>query len=212
MNGQHTHMNGQHTYVTSDSTHIFWQPGLKLGIDDFQGDTTANVMLLMRKYKFSASASIGIWAAIDIPKKKSQRRKMPEKIYLAPAFDKTTSFALSDDLVEIAQQTLYFDICEVWARWARKRFSEIRDSLDTPGTVANLYDKILSEMESNRNEMNIQYSREVIMDKKPGALNGWTKLIAKTLVESSEWATKPEECHRLITGVPIERDYMEAPR
>lgn len=202
----------QNKFLTRDSIHIFWQPDLKIGLRDYRGDTTNQVMNLMRKYDFNASASIGVWSVMDIPEKPKQRRRKPEKIYIAPAFERTTSFALADDPVEIAIQNTYLDICEIWARWARERLDYISDSSNAPGTLTVMFPKVIRDMEEKRMEMNSRYSREVIIDKKSGAFEGWRDLIEKSFEDSKHWATRPEECYRLLIGRPLLPGYVEAPK
>ena len=202
--------NGQSKFLTRDSTHIFWQPDLSIGLQDYIGNPTNQVMDLMRRYKFGASASIGIWSVMDIPKKPKQRRRKPEKIYIAPAFERTTSFALVDDPKELEIQNTYLDICEIWARWARERLDFISDSSGTPGTLTVMFPKVMRDMEEKRMEMHGRYSREVIIEKKPAAFNGWRKIIDDELNKTKKWATKPEDCHRFVTGKPLDMDYIEA--
>ena len=208
----HPAVYGQSKFLTRDSTHIFWQPGLKIGLEDYRGDTTHQVMNLMRKYDFRASASIGVWSVMDIPKKPKQRKRKPEKIYIAPAFERTTSFALTDDPMELEIQNTYLDICEIWARWARERLDFISDSSGAPGMLITMFPKVMREAEEKRMEMNSRYSREVIIDKKPSALAGWRDLIKKSFEETNRWATRPEECYRLLIGRPLLRGYIDAPK
>ena len=111
---------GQTNYPTRDSIHIFWQPNLKITYSDYKGQTNTQVLEMMEKYQFSASASVGVWSILDMPKKKKDRYKKFEKVYFAPAFERTTSFAKSNDTLQIEMQNLYLDICEVWARWQGK--------------------------------------------------------------------------------------------
>ena len=40
---------GQQVYPTRDSVHIFWQPDLKIILTDYKGDSTKEVMAIMRK-------------------------------------------------------------------------------------------------------------------------------------------------------------------
>jgi len=94
---------------------------------------------LMAKYEFSASASVGIWSILDMPEKKKDRYKKFEKVYFAPAFERTTSYTKTDDTLQIAMQNTYLDICEIWARWARKQLSNIQDSTKATG-ISWIYD------------------------------------------------------------------------
>ena len=203
---------GQTNYPTQDSVHIFWQPDVKLTSKDYQGQPTSNVEDLMNKYGFSASASVGIWSILDIPKKKKDRLTKFEKVYFAPAFEKTTSFTKSDDSLQIAMQNLYFDICEVWARWARKELKSFQDSTNATGTLSILYMTIKQKMNDHRLTMYRMYFKDVFIDKKDGAFAKWRLEINKELTDLNQWATTPEECYRLMLQRPIEDGYIQAPK
>lgn len=138
---------------TEDSIHIFWQPEVKLTINVYQGKSNPTIEKLMTKYGISASASVGIWSVLDIPKKKNQRHNLYKKVYIAPAFEKTTSFYISKDSLQIEMQNLYFDICEIWARWARKELKSYQDSTKSIGTTSMFYMTVKAEMNQNRVSM-----------------------------------------------------------
>lgn len=202
----------QTNYPTEDSTHIFWQPNVKLTFKDYQGKLTPELENLMNKYNFSASASVGIWSVLDIPKKKKDRYRKFEKVYFAPAFHKTTSFAKSDDTSQIEMQNLYFDICEVWARWARKELKTLLDTSKATGTLSLWYMTIKQRMNDNRLAMYRAYFQDVFVDKRDGAFVKWRQEIDKSLKEYKMWATTPQECYRLMTQKPIEDGYIKTPK
>jgi hypothetical protein len=202
---------GQIDYSTRDSIHIFWQPGIKITYSDYKGLPQKQIEELMDKYGFSASASVGIWSVLDIPKKKKDRYKKFEKVYFAPAFERTTSYAKTDDTLQISMQNIYLDICEIWARWAREQLTKIQDSTKATGTLSIMYTTVKQEMNEKRLAMYRSYFKDVFVDKKVGALTNWRNLIDKWLIETKGWATRPEECYRLMTGKPIEEGYIMAP-
>jgi hypothetical protein len=202
---------GQNSFPTQNSTHIFWQPEVMLTIDDYQGKPTPEIEKLMEKYGFSASASVGIWSVLDIPKKKSQRHKLFEKVYFAPAFEKTTSYYNSTDSLQIDMQNLYFDMCEIWARWARKELKSYQDSTKSIGTIAILYMTVKNEMNENRLAMYRDYFNQVFVEKREGAFLKWKLAMQNNLNETKAWATTPEECYRLMTKLPIDENYIKAP-
>lgn len=202
---------GQNNYQISNDTHIFWQPNTKITKVDYQGQPIDQASKMMDKYGFTASASIGIWSVLDIPKKKKDRYKKFEKVYFAPAFEKTTSFLRTDDTIQIEMQNLYFDICEVWARWARKQLKGLQDSTNATGTLTIFYTTIKEDMHKNRMLMFRAYFQEVFIDKSEGSFKKWRKEIDKVLEETKIWATTPEECRRLMTQKPIESGYIMAP-
>jgi len=202
---------GQEPQPTENSTHIFWQPSVKLISVDFKGDTTAQIMDLCRKYNFSASASFVICSILDVPKKKKDRGKKLEKVYFAPAFCKAESFTLTQDTLQVAMQALFFDICELSARWARKNLQQLQDSLKGYGTLYIMFTTVEEEMQEMKKGMYASYFKEVFIDKNPGAYESWRKFYNEMLEETKAWATKPEECYRFISGKPVEPGYEMSP-
>jgi hypothetical protein len=202
---------GQNVYLTSNETYIMWQPNTKITKADYQGQPISQMDKMMDEYRFTASASIGLWSVLDIPKKKKDRDKKFEKVYFAPAFEKTTSYIRKNDSLQIEMQNLYFDICEVWARWARKELKALQDSTKGIGTLSIFYMTVKEDMHKNRISMFRAYFKEVFIDKSNGAFKKWRKEIDKALDETKIWATTPEECHRLLTQKPIEEGYIMAP-
>lgn len=202
---------GQTKYITRDSVHIFWQPDLKITAEDYLGKPTDEVLQVMNQFGFRASASVGIWSVLDIPKKKNDRYKKFEKVYFAPAFDRSSSYTQTKDSLEIAVQNTYLDICEIWARWARKKLYSLRDSTNSTGTLTIFYKTIEYEMDSLRLEMYRDYTQDVIINKRPEAFQEWRTLINEALMETEKYATTPEECYRLLSGNPTEEGYIKAP-
>jgi len=206
------HCFAQSNYPTRDSVHIFWQPNVTLTYGNFKGDTTGG------KYKDSykrvglqAMAYTGIWSILDVPKKKNDRGKKLEKVYIAPAFDMTASYALTNDTMQIAMQQLYFDIAETWARWARQRLNMYQDTMKGYGVLYNMYSTVLKDAKAGQQQMNDAYTKEVIIDKKPGAFDKWKQTVHDQLYQTSSWATKPEDCYRFIINKPIDAEYEQSP-
>lgn len=199
------------TLPTRDSLHAFWQPDLKLTHHDYKGTETNEVIEIMDKYDFNASASVGIWSILDTPKKKADRYKKFEKVYFAPTFEFSTSFARTTDSLEIEKQNIYLDICEIAARWARRKLKSIQDSTKATGTLTIMYMTIKDEMHEMRIGMYRSYFKDVFIDKKPNGFQEWRKFYDNLLNETKQWATTPEECYRLMTQKPIEKGYIEAP-
>jgi hypothetical protein len=201
----------QTIYPTSDSIHIFWQPEVKLSFADYKGPLTKEVEELMVTYDFTASASVGIWSILDIPEKKKDRGKKFEKAYFAPAFERTTSYTKSDDSLQISMQNIYFDICELATRGARRELDSFQDSMNAIGAVSIMYSTVKQGMENFKLEMYRGYFKDVFIDKKDGAFVWWRKLVDKWLEDSKDYTTTKEECYRLLSGKPIEAGYIQAP-
>ena len=160
----------------------------------------------MVKYGYTVSASVGIWRVLDVAKKNDKF----EKAYFAPAFERTTSVAKANDSLQIAIQNTTFDICEIWARWARQQLKTLKESMNSIGAQAIMYTTIVQEMAKKKEDMHGGFIYEVMIQKKEGSFEKWRSLIDKMLDETKEWATTPEECYRLMTGKPIEKGYVKA--
>jgi hypothetical protein len=202
---------GQINYTTEDSTHIIWQPGMNLSFEDFQGIPSEKEMDMFRKYNLTASAAIGIWSVLNVPKKKRDRGKKREKVYFAPAFSKVGSSAISPDSMQIAIQEVYFDIAELSARWARRELQSMQYKMNGYGTLYIMYTTVEKDMQDKYRQMIGVYTKEVIVEKKPGAYESWSAFYDEMLEETKEWATTPEECHRQLTGKPTEPGYEKSP-
>lgn len=197
----------QNNYPTRDSIHIFWQPNVKITYQDFQQKLPKNILESMDSFKFDVSASVGILMALDVPKRRKGMSDKFEKIYFAPAFERTTSGTRTSDSLQIAMQLAYLDIAEIWARWGREQFSLLKDSTNVVGIQTLAYSTIVSAMMEKYISMRDSYSYEVLIKKKEGAFIKWRNGIDEMLLEKTKWTTSREECYRMIKGKPIEPGY-----
>ncbi|MBV4360243.1 hypothetical protein [Pinibacter aurantiacus] len=206
-----TSVHAQSNFVTRDSAHIFWQPGTTLSLSDFKGDSTSKYKVAYFHSDMKAMAYIGIWSILDVPKKKKDRGKKQEKVYIAPAFDIKASYALTSDNTQIAKQQIYFDIAEVWARWARQQFKSYQDTIPGYGIVFSMYSTVIRDMKAQQAKMNDEYTKEIFVDKSPDAFAKWRKMIDDKLEETKAWATTPQDCFRFISDKPVDEDYEQSP-
>lgn len=206
-----TTVHAQSNFVTRDSLHIFWQPGTVLALSDFKGSSTGKDKETPRNSDIKNMAHITIWSILDVPKKKKDRGKKLEKVYIAPAFDIKASYALTNDNAQIAKQQIYFDIAEVWARWARQQFKSYQETIPGYGIVFSMYSTVIRDMKAQQTKMNDDYTKEMFVDKSPDAFTKWRKMIDDKLEETKAWATTPQECFRFISDKPIEEDYEQSP-
>jgi hypothetical protein len=202
----------QTNYLTRDSVHIFWQPNLKISFSDYKCDTTKERIKDMKDYGYYASASVGIWSALDIPKKKKDRYRKFEKVYFAPAFERTSSAALKNDSVQLAIQKTIFDILELNARMARKELAQLQEKMNATGVLSIWYLCTKKKMNKINNKMVNSFFTQVIILKQDSAFQKWRKAIDVQLIETAKWTTTPEECYRLMNGKPIEKDFIMAPK
>ncbi len=200
----------QTNYPTQDAVHVFWQPDLKITKKDYQGAPTTNSEKMLQKYDIKALSSLGIWSILDVPKKKKDRYTKMEKVYFAPAFEKNTSVAVTDDSMAIAKENVFFDICEIEARLARMEINKFMDSTKATGTISLIYMTVKNKMEDDKAKLFHAYFKDVFAEKKEGAFEKWRGMIDKRLEETKMWATTPEECYRLMTGKPVAEGYMQA--
>jgi hypothetical protein len=203
-------VHAQSNFVTRDSAHIFWQPGTLLTLSDFKGGSTGKHKTI-RNADLKAMAYVAIWSILDVPKKKKDRGKKLEKVYIAPAFDIKASFALTSDNTQIAKQQIYFDIAEIWARWARQQFKSYQDTIPGYGIIFSMYSTVIRDMKAQQSKMNDDYTKEVFVDKTPDAFTRWRKMIDEKLEATKAWSTTPQECFRFISDKPIDEDYEQSP-
>jgi len=153
---------------------------------------------------------LGCFSVLDIPKRKGKRGKLLEKIYFAPAFEKSTSYSIIKDSFEVEKQRLVFDIYEVSARFARQQLSMMQDSMPGYGTLSIFYKTIEARAIEMRDAYVDSYTREVYIERNDEAYESWRLKIDTLLEQSEEFATTAEECYRFIKGQPIEENYTMA--
>ncbi|HSV77423.1 MAG TPA: hypothetical protein VLH37_10370 [Bacteroidales bacterium] len=130
-----TNSAGQNAIRTESETHIFWQENRRLTKEDFQGSAELyeKSEQLCEEINMCTMAYVGLWGVLDTPRRKRLRGRLPDKIYFAPAFDKTRSYIVKDDSIGVEKQQVVFDIVEVAVRFARWRLKQIQDSIGGSG-------------------------------------------------------------------------------
>lgn len=121
----------QDDYPTETDLYVFWQPDRPLTPADFQKSDS----LSDRQKRISDAHALycvgcfGLWTQADAPKGK-WTRKRTEVVYIAPAFEKKSSFILHGDTAGIVHEQLLFDLQEVGARLLRYKLEEIKKEAD----------------------------------------------------------------------------------
>lgn len=203
---------GQAIPKTDSETHIFWQFDKELKATDFRADVTK----IPRAEKYCDTiglctvASIGVFAVMDVPKKKKLRGKLREKIYIAPAFEYGTSYRVKNDSLGIEKQQIVFDICELSARWMRKELAEMVNKMDAYGTLALWFKTLESDAKKTRDTMIDDFTKDVFLFRRKGAYKEWKENIEKELQALEQFATKPEDCYRFVTEKPLDENYEMA--
>lgn len=198
--------------LTESQRHIFWQPERVLTEKDFQGNGTQNPKLVKycEELDLCVLASTGVFAVLDIPKKKRKRGELIEKAYFAPAFEKSTSYILKLDSIGIAKQKVVFDIFEVSARFARQQLQQLQDSVGGYGIISLMFKSVEARAIEMRTSLVDSYTKDVYIDKKAGAFELWREKVDKLLADSKKFATKPEDCYRFVKNAPIDENYEMA--
>lgn len=198
------------TFKTEDQNLKGWTKETKIVYADFKAKPTDQLKKLNKEAGLQASAQVGLKSVLDVPKKKRDRGRLLEKVYVAPFFIKTTSATMTNDEKELDKQRLYFDMAEVYARMMRRAIEHIQDSTKAYGTIWIMYSSIKDYYCSEFGKMFNDYTYEVLVEKKEGAYDRWRELIDKALSETDDYATKPEDCARLLTGLPIDPRYEQS--
>jgi hypothetical protein len=204
---------------TESSTHIFWQSSDPLELRDYQGKPPRGAEVFCAMKGLCVVASTGIFTALDLPKKGNSG--LPELLYIAPAFEKTTSYAITNDTIGLKYQQLIFDVEELMVRKLRMRLFSWRDSMatnlnvnpeDMTGVFGSLLMTMKAEVEQEAKEFVKHITRDLYIEPKDSAYIDWKHTIENELTKYSEWQTTPKDCLRFVVNEPIERHYKQAKR
>ena len=103
-------------------------------------------------------------------------------------------------------------IAEYAARVGRRNFDSLRIKIPGTGIYSIMFMRLRNDMLDHMHEMYSDYSTDVLIKKKEGAYNEWKQFLTEELKKHERYATKPQDCHRIITGEPILENYILAPR
>jgi hypothetical protein len=191
--------------------HIFWSNIYRPQPSDFQADTVSEEYYnKCDEYNLCWGAAIGIFSILDEPKKRRKRGKLLEKVYFAPAFCKSQSYALNNDSLGYASQLLVFDLYELTARKNRKDLQAVYEMIPAYGTKYIRFKTIEARNNDVLKQLIGQFVHEVYIEKTDGAYEKWRKLIDDLLTETSEYATTSEDRLRFIKNAPLDEDYQMA--
>jgi hypothetical protein len=220
----------QNEYAIESETHIFWQPNRRLLITDFQGgNSTDSKFNEDKELGRTVIPCLGIFLKVDIPK--NYRKNKLEKVYFAPAFQKSCSFLLDNDTSNFRDAQIQFDMYEFATRIARRiiwdthaKMAIANDSalidviISNPDTIlitglGNIYAGRARDSAMNFvKEMTNAYLNDMYLknDSTAASYEDWRSLIDKGLRNSEMFATKPEDCYRMIKNKPILKRYRTA--
>jgi hypothetical protein len=190
----------------------FWQSNLNLNNSDFKGDTTtANALKWKEKINLLASSGVSVVRFLDIPKKKKNRGKMLEKAYFVPCWRKHQSYTFTTDSFEIEKQKLYFDIAEMICRMARKDIDSLQNTSKAYGMLYFTYVDIANHYCEKFGEFHREYTQAVFVRKEEKAYKLWRDTTHAKLKELDKYATTQIDCQRVITNIPVDKEYILSP-
>ena len=207
-------VNGQNHLLTEDKNNLYWQPDVKIDYSHFQSESDADCIKYNKKYGLKMAANIQLKGIVDIPKshlsRKIKKRTGNDKAYLAPVFCKNCSCILSEDSVELEVYQLLFDVAEMCARGARKELIETQVQMNINNVNTMFFTTIKTKWEERMRGTWASICQDVLIQKKDNAYAEWRKLIDELLKANKDVSTQSDEIKRLMLGVPIELDYVQA--
>jgi len=195
------------------AAHVFWQPENKLEANDYrrQVDPSEKEKLYCDSLELCTEASLGLWYKLDVPKRKRDRGKILEKVYIVPVFEFVTSYRIRDTPTGLQEQQVVFDIYELTARKARNELEHLHDSMPGYGIDYIFLETVMADAIALRKEMVDAYVRDVYIRSQEGSFEKWRKLIDDLLEESIELVTSTEDCQRFMSDRPLIDGYIESP-
>lgn len=212
--------------VTESETHIFWQPNKKLTLNDFKGTPASSELKYCEEKGACVVPCLGLFVKVDIPK--NYRKNKLEKVYYAPAFEKSCSYVMGDTK-DIRDAQIQFDMLELSSRIARKllrdyhdymaitsdsnNFQIIKQNPDTiliTGVGTSLAWHARDSAWTFYKEISTSYIRGMYFNDKKDNYEKWRELVDDLLEKYKIYATKPEECYRMIRKEPIIKKHKEA--
>ena len=203
---------GQNNEHVKNNEHIFWQENIKLKATDFQNDgrDIPNAVKYCDTIGLCTAGAFGIFAVLDIPKKKRKRGKLREKVYIVPAFEFESSYRVKNDSLGVEKQQVVFDIFELSARWMRRELKKMTETMDGYGTLSIWFKTVENDAKKMAQEMVDGFTHEVFIDPQPNAYEEWKNQIDKMILETKEFETSKEEIERFKLGKPLLEEYKMA--
>lgn len=207
-------VNGQNHLQTEDMHNLYWQPNVEIDYSHFQSESDADCIKYNDKYGLKMSANIQLQGIVDIPKshllRKIKKRTGNDKLYLAPIFCKNCSCILSEDSIELVVYQLLFDVAEMCARGLRKELIETQQQMNINNVNTMFFTTIKNKWDERMRGTWASIYQDVLIQKKDSSYAEWRTLVDELLEANKGYSTQPDEIKRLILGVPIEQDYVQA--
>jgi hypothetical protein len=186
---------------------LYWQKGTLIKYSDYSKQLDSIDLKMLESYSVKSLANVQIHAILDYPKKVRNIKTLREKWYIAPVFCKSCSPLIEKDSVEIEVAQIYFDIAEYCARLTRKKIAEIEQQNFGNGFIATIFPNRIEEMYSLMGEMFGSFGKQVIIDKKEGAMKEWRASVDQMLELTEDYSTTLKDCERFLNKSPFSKDY-----
>ena len=197
-------LNAQSAYLTENENDIYWQPGVQIDFSDYQSPNDEDCLKYNEKYGLVMSSNICFRGVVDIPTKKRKH----DKFYIAPVFCKNCSCVLSEDSLSLKVDRLLFDVAESCTRKARQELLEMQKELNIDNTYTMFFTTVERKWDEKMRSFWGTIIKDILIDKKDSAYISWRNIVDDVLLKTEDYATQPEDCHRLITKEPIEKGYI----
>ena len=187
----------------------FWREDAKITYDMFQADTVGKSRY-NKEYNFKSVIFTGLWGGLDVPEKKRDWKKKPEKAFFCAAMDKTESFLLEKNDMSLNHAKLLWDICELATRVARKSLANIEHQMDSlngvhaSGVISLFYSTALNDGKEFGAGLTEAFVDEVIIPNSDSMYYEYRNKIDKLLDDTKEFATTEEEIQRFTTNTPLQ--------
>lgn len=195
---------------------VFWQPGIKITADMFQGEYNEEIANKFKKDNRTAYCCTSRRSILDIPKKKKDY-KTDEKAYFCPILDKSKSFFFNDiDTTEIKYAQFIFDLTELSARYARIFLANQQHEMDSisgnhsTGVVAIFYTTAKNVSEEHFYRTYYLFLNEVVLPRDSTKYTKCRNTLDSLLDETKEFATTNEDCQRFMTNAPLSKKLKTA--
>jgi hypothetical protein len=212
--------------ITESETHIYWQPNRKLTLTDFKGTPPLSEIKYCEEKGACVVPCHGLFVKVDIPK--NYRKNKLEKVYYAPAFEKACSYIMGDTK-DVRDAQIQFDMLELSSRIARKLLRDYHDYMASTSDSNNFQiikqnpDTILitgvgtslawharDSAWTFYQDISTSYIRSMYFNEKKKTYEEWRKLVDELLEKYKMYATRPDECYRIIKKQPIIKKHKEA--
>jgi hypothetical protein len=129
---------------------------------------------------------------------------------MAPVFCKKCSCFLTKDSMNLLVARLLFDIAETTTRSIRRELQQYQDQMNIDNVYSMFFTTVRNKWEGEMQSYFGSIVKQVLIEKNDSIYYAWRADVDTVLLESTEFATEPIDCHRIIINKPIEENYKAA--